>query len=256
MRFIRCFSSDLHRAILSPRFCIGVVGYGLLLCLNLPVDPWPKDPAYLFSVSYKFGFYIFFYLCAAIPSATAFLSDIDHNYLQAILKRISVRTYSISKCLSVMLSGMLAVILATGIFGVYLFVRFSSAEAVAQSYSGWDRLISDGKPVLYFIVKAGMTATIGGLFSVIALNVSTVIRNSFVVLATPVLLYYAWNELATLLSLPVAFDIGALLYIPVFENSMTGSILYLTATAVIGLILMTVLFEIRIRRLRRNGYCA
>lgn len=256
MIFIRCLSGDLRRAILSPRFCIAVFGYGLLLCLNLPVDPWPKDPAYLFSVSYKFGFYIFFYLCAAIPYATAFLSDIDHNYLQAILKRTSVRTYSVSKCVAVMLSGMLAVTLATAIFLVYLFVCFSSEEVIPQSYSGWDRLISDGKPVLYFIVKAGMTAMIGGLFSVIALNVSTVIRNSFVVLAAPVLLYYAWNELATLLSLPTALDIGALLYVPVFENSMTGSILYLTAITVIGLLLMTSLFEIHIRRLRRNGCCA
>ena len=256
MSFYRCFQADLHRAIASPRFCIAVIGYAVLLCINLPTNPWPEDAVYLFSLSYKYGFYIFFFLCAAIPYATSYLSDIDNNYLQSILKRVSIKTYSVSKCLSVMLSGMLAITLATLIFLLFLGIRYPTQEAFPQSYSGWDRLISDGNLFFYYAVKTGMTAMIGGSFAVIALTISTIIRNSFVVLAIPTLLYYALNEIAIIAEFPIACNIGAFLYVPVFENSFDLSLLYLLSISTFLFISATLLFYVQVGRMRKNGCCA
>ncbi len=245
----------MRRAVISPRFLIACIGYWLLLCINLPINPWPADAAYYFSLSYKYGFYIFFYLCAAIPYATSFLSDVDQNNFQPILRRVSLPTYSLSKCITTALSGSLAVVAATGLFVLYLLVRFPGQMDYTQSYSGWDSLLLSGSPFVYYAAKAGMTAMLGGSFAVIALAVSTRIRNSFVVLATPVLLYYALNQIPVWINMPVFLCIGTLLYVPAFQEHYFLSMLYLAALTLLIFAAATGVFYLQMRRLRKNGYC-
>lgn len=253
--FTQCLSVDLRRSVLSGRFLAATIGFSILLCANLPLEPWPQEATYLFSISYKYGFYIFFFLCAAIPYARSYLADIDADYILNIVRRTSLLTYSLSKCIAVMVSGGLSVIVATGIFLAYLFIRFPAVSDVTISYSGWDVLISQYSALHYIAVKTLLTAVTGGNFAVVALVISTVIKNSFVVLAMPVLIYYLINELVMLFEIPMWCNMIGFLYYPVFPGHYLASLLYFIALNMIVFLVAASLFYMQMRRLRCHGYC-
>ena len=251
----RCLLVDLKRSIVSTRFLVSVAGFSILLCLNLPIDAWPEEAPYLFSLSYKYGFYIFFFLAAAIPYAQSYLADIDGGYIKSVVQRVPLTAYSFSRCIAVMLSGGFAIVLSTLVFLLFLYLQYPASSDVAISYSGWDALISQGRTAGYYMLKTFFTAMLGGNFALFALNLSTVIKNSFVVLASPVLLYYCANELATLLKIPAWCNILGLLYYPPFPEHLLDSVLYYTAMLCILFVISSWVFYLQMRRLHQHGYC-
>ena len=251
-----CLRVDLRRAVLSLRFLVAAVGFAILLDLNLPLDPWPEEAPYLFSLTYKYGFYSFFLPCAAIPYAGSYLADLEGGYVKCLARRVPLGVYSLSRCLAVLLSGALAVLIGTGLFVGDLYLRFPACSGVNLSYSGWDALLGQGRAGLYFWTKALMTALMGGNFAVLALVLSTVIRNSFVVLAAPLLLYYFLNELSLLLPLPLWCCPAKMLYVPVFAGSLAESAAFFAAVQFAVFVLASLGFLMRMRRLRRRGYCS
>lgn len=245
---------DLRRAVCTSKFVIAVIGYTILLVLNVPADVWPEDFFYAFSFAYKSGFYMFFPLCASIPYAAGFLADYNNGYIKHIFCRTDLKRYSVSRCIAVAISGFLAVTLATVLFVIYLRIHFSVLSETPVSYSGWDTLISDGKGIKYIFFKTLITASCGSTFAVIALALSTKIKNTFFVLAFPTLLYYAWNEITYIISVPLEFDLVSLFNVPIF-NSYNDSILYFLSLMCIISILAGNRFYINVRRLKENGYC-
>ncbi len=252
-RLLACLRLDLRRAVFSLRFLAAVLGFALLLDLNLPREPWPAEAPYLFSLTYKYGFYIFFFLCAVIPYAGSYLADMQDGYLKCLVRRVPLWAYSLSKCLTVLLSGALANLLGTGLFIADLYLRFPAHSAAGISYSGWDTLLSQGAVAGYFLTKALLTALLGGTFATLALLLSTIIKNSFVVLAAPLLLYYFLNELTLLLPLPVWSCPTMQLYVPAFPAHV-GSLAYFAAVQLAVFALSTLGFHSQMRRLRCHGY--
>jgi hypothetical protein len=244
---------DLQRSLFSVRFFVAVFGYAFLLCLNIPSNIWPNDFYAVFAYAYKPGFYMFFPLCATIPYATSYLTDCSNGYIKNIIHRIDTKKYSISRCIVVALSGFLAIILATVIFIVYIALRFSYVADNGVDYSGWDELISNGHGIEYILIKMLMTAICGSTFSIIALTVSLKIKNTFFILAFPTILYYAWNEITFIASVPLAFDLVSLLNVPLF-SSYKFSISYYLIFMILLIVITIKCFENGIRRLTENGY--
>ncbi len=253
VKLFKCLRTDIMRSIFSARFLISVIGYGVLLIANIPVDPWPTDAAYIFSLSYKYGFYIFFFLCAAIPYSMAFIKDTENGYLKSYLSRVSPNVYGLSKCIATVLSGMLAVTLSTVIFIAFLNIKFGSTDVNSISFSGWDTIITENGTLAYYAVKTFLTALYGGSFALLSLTVSTKIRNSFVIPALPVLIYYALNELSILLKLPLWCDLSSMIYIPIKPDDLLFSLLYVTLIFSALCIVLCIIF---LRSLRKNGCCA
>ena len=253
---LRCLSTDLRRAILSVRFLVAAVGFAVLLDLNLPPDPWPEEAPYLFSLTYKYGFYSFFLVCAAIPYAGSYLADLEGGYIKCLVRRVPLWAYSLSRCLAVLLSGALAVLIGTGLFVGDLYLRFPAHSGTAISYSGWDALLGQGKVWQYILLKAMLTAALGGNFAVLALVLSTAVQNSFVVLAAPLLLFYFCNELSSLLPLPVWCLPAQMLYLPAFSGHMAGSLGYFAGMQLAVFALAVRGFHRQMRRLRSHGYCS
>ena len=251
-----CLRVDLERAVLSLRFLAAAVGFAILLDLNLPPDPWPEEAPYLFSLTYKYGFYSFFLVCAAIPYAGSYLADLEGGYIKCLARRIPLGSYSLSRCLAVLLSGSLAVLMGTGLFVGDLYLRFPAHSGVSLSYSGWDALLGQGRAWQYVLTKALMTALMGGNFAVLALVLSTAVRNSFVVLAAPLLLFYFCNELSLLLPLPQWCFPTQMLYVPAFAGSMAESAAFFAAVQLVVFALSTLAFYAQMRRLRGRGYCS
>lgn len=250
MGLLRCLKTDIARSVFSLRFIISVIGYGILLVANIPVDPWPSDPAYVFSLSYKYGFYVFFFLCASSPYSTSYIKDAENGFLKSAASRISINTYGLSKCIATFLSGMCAVVLSTVIFIAFINVKFETADLSNISFSGWDIVITEVSPFAYYAVKTFVTALYGGTFALLALTVSTKIRNSFVIPVLPVLVYYAVNELSIMFSFPLWCDLSALIYIPVKSENLLASLLYVSGIFLGFCVILSVVF---LRRLRKNG---
>lgn len=253
---LRCLRVDLRRAVCSLRFLVAVAGFAVLLDLNLPPDPWPREAPYLFSLTYKYGFYCFFLVCAAIPHAGSWLADLEGGYVKCLVRRVPLGICSLSRCFAVLLSGALAVSAGTALFVGDLYLRFPASAGVSVSYSGWDALLGQGSVWQYILTKALLTALLGGNFAVLALLLSTVVRNSFVVLAAPLLLFYFCNELSTLLPLPAWCFPTQMLYVLPFADHMAGSLAFFAAEQLAVFTLSTLAFYAQMRRLRSRGYCS
>ena len=251
--FGKALRIDLFRSVSSPRFLIAVLCYTLFLCINLPKETWPSNVMYLFRLSCSYGFYVFFFLCAAIPYAASFLADTENHYLQLLLKQMPPATYSLSRCLAVAVSGFLAVSAAMGLFLLFLCLQYPFQTSDAISYSGWASLIEDGNPILYLLINVWLTGATGGVFAVLALALSTTVKNSFVVLSFPVLLYYLVSVLATTLKLPLWMDISVMLYVPVDNGNLPRSLLYVSSFLLVLFMIACFIFTWQIRRLRNNG---
>lgn len=251
--FGRALRIDLFRAVCSLRFLTAVLGYALFLCINLPKDTWPSNVMYLFRLSCSYGFYVFFFLCAAVPYAASFLADTENHYLQLVLKQVPPAAYSLSRCLAAAISGFLAVSAAMGLFLLFLCLQYPFRTSDYISYSGWAGLIEAGKPVLYLLLSVWLTGATGGVFAVLALALSTGVKNSFVVLSFPVLLYYAVSTLATALKLPPWMDLSVMLYVPIDSGNLLGSLLYVSVFLLVLFMLACLIFSWQIRRLRNNG---
>ena len=208
---------------------------------------------YLFRLSCSYGFYVFFFLCAAIPYAASFLADTENHYLQLLLKQMPPAAYSLSRCLAVAVSGFLAVSAAMGLFLLFLWLQYPFQTSDAISYSGWASLIEDGNPILYLLINVWLTGATGGVFAVLALALSTKVKNSFVVLTFPVLLYYLVSVLATTLKLPLWMDISVMLYVPVDNGNLPRSLLYVSSSLLVLFMFACFIFTWQIGRLRNNG---
>jgi hypothetical protein len=164
-----------------------------------------------------------------------------------------LKRYSFSRCVAVGVSGFLAVILATGIFLIYLRIRFPYVAEVTVDYSGWDELIKKGYGVEYMLVKTVMTALCGSALAQVALALSVEVKNTCFVFAFPTLLYYAWNELTYLLNIPLAFDWLSLLNVPLFSSYLVSFEYFCMIMGVIS-VAAGVLFYFSIRRRIYHGY--
>lgn len=124
------------------------------------------------------------------------------------------------------------------------------------SFSGWDVIITKYNSISYYVVKTFLTALYGGCFALISLVVSTIIHNSFVILALPVLIYYVINELSILFNFPLWCDFSSLIYVPIINDNLLLSFLYVLFIFLILFVVLYIIFTLRLRRLRKNGYCA
>lgn len=251
--FVKALRIDLFRSVCSSRFLIAVLCYALFLCVNLPKETWPSNVMYLFRLSCSYGFYVFFFLCAAIPYATSFLADTENHYLQLLLKQVPPAAYSFSRCIAVAVSGFLAISAAMGLLLLFLCLQYPFQTADTISYSGWASLIEVGNPVSYLLINVWLTGATGSVFAVLALVFSTRVKNSFVVLSFPVLLYYLASVLATTLKLPVWMDISVMLYVPVDSGNLPRSLLYVSSFLLVLFMIACFIFTWQIRRLRNNG---
>lgn len=241
---------DLRRAFLSKSFVFGFVGMLFALYLNTYEIDIP-DADYLFQNIYKYGFYILFFLFGSMPYATSYLSDCNNGYIKPIAIRIRLNSYSISKCISTFAAGASAIALGSILFLCWLLILYPLESDYNATYDGYEILLSNRSYFQYFVLRILLTSLAGGAFSVMALCVSSYIRNPFVVLASPVIVYYSLNTIVTMLKLPAWMDITTVFYYTVF-NSLTYSAIYSCAYFIVFAVIFGVVFCKNVRKRFEN----
>lgn len=244
---------DLRRSILSLKTIFVGIAYGILLSFGA-TETWNDSAAYQFAFSYKTGFYILFYLCAVLPYGCGYLEDRLSGYWRFLRVRKSHSAYSVSKVISTVLSGSLVIFLGTYTFVGILLLQYPVDNTFFIDYDGYDALIKMGHPYLYFFVKALISAALGSTFAVVALYLSTFLRNTIATLALPLVLYYVINELNVFGIIPSFLSPTVMMYRPPLEGTgLGGNILYTLLFCGVIVLLTWWLFDERVRKEFENG---
>jgi len=140
------------------------------------------------------------------------------------------------------------------LFVVILRLQYSVDNDFRVDYSGYDAIISMGHPYLYFLVKSLISAALGSAFAVVALYLSTFLRNMIATLAVPLVLYYTVNELTVFGLIPNFLSPTVMMYRPPLESlSIAGNVAYTLLLCLAVILLMGWLFDERVRKEFENG---
>lgn len=244
---------DLRRALLSPRTLFVALAYGVLLRLA-PQRPGTTAPPTNSPFPTKPGFTSCFTSAPCCPMAAATWrtgSAATGRFLQT---RCSSTPLLRLQGSGHGLSGALVVLAGSFLFVVILRLQYPADNDFRVDYSGYDAIISMGRPYLYFFVKSLLSAALGSAFAVVALYLSTFLRNMIATLAVPLVLYYTINELTVFGLIPDFLSPTVMMYRPPLSSlNMAGNVAYTLLLCLAVILLMGWLFDERVRKEFEHG---
>lgn len=218
MRALRCTASTLRRIALGRGFwgaCLGLAAMRLLsVYQEISISQGMENSVlYFYELGDYVNFWVLYLLFAAIPGATLFCADWENRFLRFTVARCSKAVYGVSTAWACFLSAVLATLIGEGLFVAALrcFFPFTGENVMGVDASIFRVFLSPGMAPGYFLCRAAIKAAGAGFFAVFALWLSTKITNAFVALASPVILYYLWENVAVITQMPRFLQIGSLL---------------------------------------------
>jgi hypothetical protein len=252
--------TDFHRGLISQTFlaaCLGCILIGFFglrdeigIGLNVSV-------VYYYHFIFM-DFEILFLLLCALPFSTSFCTDWNNRYLPYSMIRGDARSYSISKVAICALSGFFVSFLAhlfiLGVLALICPISLNGSMDNPAAVFGFAYLLDTGTPFFYFIFILLPKCLICGLIAVFALWISTKITNVFVVLASPIIFYYCWNNLTILLGLSYSYDLENVMEygVAIVANPWLNLLAFFIIIAAL-VILLGILFYRGIKRRMCNG---
>lgn len=141
------------------------------------------------------AFYLLLPMLASLPFSWSWCSEHKSGYELQMIIRTKKRYYHMSKYLVTFLSGMVAIVvpLIINIISVALFIPARTPDPYYDLYYGMSKIALFSElfysiPVLYMLIYVLMAGIFGGLFAVLALSFSYVVRNRFAVIGFPFLI--------------------------------------------------------------------
>lgn len=195
---------DLKRAVLSVPFFLSVISitslvffaaYGQLSSI--------ADATYLLIAGLGGSGTIIMIICLLpiIPYSMVFAEEWQQNATKFWMIRTGVNKYTTSKLIASGLSAFLTTFLGLTLF---LFITTPAFSFFTYSRTGdaYSPLLDVSLPLLYNLLFISHYALSAMIFSFIAMFISTYIPNKFVVLASPVLIYFILHRFTALLNIP------------------------------------------------------
>lgn len=190
------FRTDWNRLLKNYPIYLAVLGVALSLLFSLEGSAFGEGlvnnnavDTYFMSINLN-GQMITYTFCA-VPFATVFCEDLEHKYLRYGIQRCSVTRYVLSKAGVIYLSSVIAMVLGTALFLVY--VRFQvpwTSDAFQKDFylaGMYPSLIAGGRYGVYILLSALQRGMLAGTLSLMAALLSLFITNKAVTLAAPVL---------------------------------------------------------------------
>ncbi len=209
---LRAIRVDLRRAVITPRFILAILLSLSWSLFNGIFDIFLNHSMSATGIPYvinqaltgDFGLGMLILSISAVPYSTSYLTDRDSNFFRYAVNRIGLRVYGLSKIIAVSIAAYLASIISNG-----LLLAILSLTGAPHVISGEENYLSGCYldlvylygPVVYYSVRftiAGLSCSMAAIF---ALMVSTLIPNSYVCLISPLVAYYGYTAIISLLSL-------------------------------------------------------
>lgn len=207
MKLIRALLLDFKKAIVSKKFFLALVGAIIINFLNV-ADYIEIDPgvtvAYLFNIKNSTGGCLMCMMfLTSVPYASSFYSDYISNQYKFEIIRSNIDNYCISKAIVTVTMGaatsLLAYMILACILGTVIPI-FPTNELAFSVVCGTQNkiftgLLSTDLKWLYIVCIMFAESLKYGLLSGIALYVSTISRNPFVIFSSPIIVFYVWSSL-------------------------------------------------------------
>lgn len=203
----KIIQEEFQRAFINKRFWIVLLlaavsfTYGFSQVLEIYQKDSPIGMLTLWQLILSDGSYGFFAaLMAGLPFADSLLTDRSHRFIDQILLRVRYRQYMTAKVLAVMCSGMVAVAGPVLILLVVCCLSFKpDPNFTALTLWGINdtvnlNIIEPGTGVVlsepgFILFGLLMPALFGAVYALLGLGTSFVVRNPFVVLGAPFIVY-------------------------------------------------------------------
>lgn len=245
MNLIKNIKIDLQRAFCSGLFFVGVVCSVGIFYLNISWDNMNGATVIYLVSGLAFGSYVqMIFVCGAIPYATSYLSDLENGYIRFLVIRGDLSSYLRSKVIITALSGFVTVWIGKMLFALSLRLVFPTVDKyTSMSDVGVDILYAVN-PWAYIAADAVLYAIAAAGFAVMALFISSLIRNVFVTVMSPLVLFFMITSLQQIFNLPQGIELNGLLmgYIAVYEDSWQFTLLHILLVWIIVIFLVGKLF--------------
>lgn len=200
--FFQAFRMEVLRAIQNSFFPTTYFAILITLFLNIylytTTDSY-VSVAYLLEYSFIGSLTMLFYVWGVLPHGLSYCVDKRSGFLRQIGNRCPVRNYCIAKCCAAFLTSALTMAMSISTF-LWLLSFFRPLDNDVYLDASGYRLWYPSHPLFYFIIAATILSLGSGLFSIVALWISSYIQNSFAIMASPLLLYYTQSMNILLLS--------------------------------------------------------
>ena len=183
---------EFSRAFGNKRAALCVLGVAAVYIVSALVEQFPgADSLYLFTIAYDLGKFnrLMWCLCA-LPHAMSYCLDVNGGVMRECVIRAGIRRYALSKALACWVSAGVCAALGLAIFILWLRLFFPAIGSDGTSIALIDgapfsSLAGNGKLNLYFLCYILIVMLTAGLYSTIALFISTYIRNPLTVFFIP-----------------------------------------------------------------------
>lgn len=254
MHSIRSIRMDIQRAFCSKLFIAGVLCTIGVCYLNISWDNMLSASVMYLVNGLAFGSQVqVLFVCGALPYAAAYLSDWNNGYIRLLVIRGNLRSYLRSKVLVTALSGFFSVLIGKLLFAGSLCLFYPLTSAFDAPEKIGINLLYYIHPWAYFIGDALLYALAAAGFAVMALLVSGFILNTFVTLASPLVLFFAITSIYQIFHLPQGIDLNGLTmgYIYVYADSWQFTLLHII---IVWLIVILIAGKLFIWRAERRFY--
>lgn len=208
------FRTELKRAFISFRFFAACLIYGILLCLNYPNENY-NSAALNFYIMYNAGFLNMFFICSALPHSGSYAIDTKNGLFPYAITRIGAAKYSIAKILTTCISAFAVTTIGSVILVLFLLTKAPLRIDFFVDFWGYDTLLGKGQYLQYFLVRIILASSIGSAFAVIGLFASTFNEKEITAIISPIVIYYAYNELINWGIIPKPLNVTYLLFAPI-----------------------------------------
>lgn len=257
-RMINSLRIDLRYMIVSYRFLISCVGLAIVSFLSVSEEIINNGSGsvYTYYTLYWYQpFYILYLLFSVIPGAVSFCIDWNTKHFRSVLLRSNKRIYAFSKTSACFIAGFLTTFIGQGLFLLALGIKFPYFIDNGNSTSGgiYTTLMNEQNIGVYFLIRILLQAMAAGFFAVFSLWLSTKITNYFVVLASPIILYYFIDNLFVALWLPTWFMPAKISQGLVKGNGILEIVLYCMCYFLLLGIMFSIAFYLSSKRRFEHG---
>lgn len=202
---------ELHRAFINPNFYLAIV-VGTLLISVFSIHYIISTPyryyllgifeKHLFHDIYDYFcsyFFIFSPLLAVYPYSDSYVFDRMSGYNIFINLRIGRTSYLVSKVLANTLAGGMAILIPIVVSSLIFICSGYSEFYVAEGLGAWDEKyvflnLLKQNPISAYLVFCLGSFLFGSAFATLALAISTLINDRYIVIILPVLLHFIYDS--------------------------------------------------------------
>lgn len=259
MNLLRMLKTDLFKGFFSVGFLVAVIAVALFKYLGSLSFASSADSVFLLyfnSDTSSFG--SIRYVLTALPFASVFISDLKNNYVIPQAMRSSVKKYAVSKVISAAICGMTALFLGELLFVIVssFFLPLATTDenmlAITMDAMAYGSIAKNGNYILYFIVTVFSRSLVAIPLAITAMLISTKIENHFVVVFSPLIVYYILLQVTAVLPPWLTFR-GIFNGVSNLFGNAAVNILYTVGFSLVsGIILGLICIKFMVRRIHND----